>query len=225
MFQVWGASSCRRISGGANVPFSSERAGSPLAQEFMRFPKEDGRLAHWLDYSRDRMPPPMRRLIDSAFSLDPSGHRVRSAIQPLIQRQSYSWCASAATKSVVSVLAGAADHADRRVPRLSRGLERGAHRRRGDCPHRADPRRRPLSTHLRCESRPAGVGRVAIARSAHRLRVGEVSSWLLSALHGLASARRQHRSDRTFGRVWTAVSRRADLRWGRFDRPVVTLAV
>jgi hypothetical protein len=53
----------------------------------MRFPKEDGRLAHWLDYSRDRMPPPMRRLIDSAFSLDPSGHRVRSAIQPLIQRQ------------------------------------------------------------------------------------------------------------------------------------------
>jgi hypothetical protein len=53
-----------------------------LAQEFMRFPKEDGRLAHWLDYSRDRMPPPMRRLIDSAFSLDPSGHRVRSAIQP-----------------------------------------------------------------------------------------------------------------------------------------------
>ena len=52
-----------------------------MAQEFMRFPKEDGRLAHWLDYSRDRMPPPMRRLIDSAFSLDPSGHRVRSAIQ------------------------------------------------------------------------------------------------------------------------------------------------
>jgi len=90
----------RNILGGTLViPASATRAvvfregGNPaLAKEFVRFLVEDGWLAHWLDFSRDRMLPPMRRLIDSPFWLDPSDpHRMRSAIQTLTQPQAYSW--------------------------------------------------------------------------------------------------------------------------------------
>jgi multiple sugar transport system substrate-binding protein len=61
-----------------------------LAKDFVRFLIEDGWLAHYLDFARDRLLPPMTKLIDSPFWLDPSDpHRMRSAIQGLTQPHVY----------------------------------------------------------------------------------------------------------------------------------------
>ena len=49
----------------------------PLAKEFVRFLVEDGWLAHYLDFSGDRFLPPMPKLLDAPFWLDPSDrHRM-----------------------------------------------------------------------------------------------------------------------------------------------------
>jgi multiple sugar transport system substrate-binding protein len=79
-------------SGGAAVAGVFREGGNPaLAKAFVRFLVEDGWLAHWLDFSRDRMLPPMQKLIDSPFWLDPGDpHRMRSAIQTMTQPQSLS---------------------------------------------------------------------------------------------------------------------------------------
>jgi multiple sugar transport system substrate-binding protein len=59
--------------------------GNPaLAGVFVRFLAEEGWLAHWLDFAGDRYLPPMRKLVEQPFWLDPSDpHRIRSAIQIL----------------------------------------------------------------------------------------------------------------------------------------------
>jgi multiple sugar transport system substrate-binding protein len=54
------------------------------AREFVRFLIADAWLAHWLSFAGDRFLPPMTKLIDSPFWLDPSDpHRMRSAIRVL----------------------------------------------------------------------------------------------------------------------------------------------
>jgi multiple sugar transport system substrate-binding protein len=79
--------------GSADVAVAFREGGNPaLAKAFVRFLVEDGWLAHWLDFSRDRILPPMQKLIDQPFWLDPSDpHRMRSAIQALSQPHSYGW--------------------------------------------------------------------------------------------------------------------------------------
>jgi multiple sugar transport system substrate-binding protein len=59
--------------------------GNPkLAGDFVRFLAEEGWLAHWLDFAGDRFLPPMRRLIEQPFWLDPTDpHRLRAAISTL----------------------------------------------------------------------------------------------------------------------------------------------
>jgi multiple sugar transport system substrate-binding protein len=81
------------MTGTASRAVVFKEGGNPaLAKEFVRFLVEDGWLAHWLDFSRDRLLPPMTKLIDSPFWLDPSDrHRMRSAIQTLTQPHSYGW--------------------------------------------------------------------------------------------------------------------------------------
>ena len=62
------------------------KAGSnpALAEDFVRFLAEEGWLAHWLDFAGDRFMPPMRKLVEQPFWLDPSDpHRMRAAIQIL----------------------------------------------------------------------------------------------------------------------------------------------
>jgi multiple sugar transport system substrate-binding protein len=55
-----------------------------LAEEFVRFLVEDGWLAHWLDFAGDRVLPPMRKLVEQPFWLDPDDpHRMRAAVQTL----------------------------------------------------------------------------------------------------------------------------------------------
>ncbi len=77
-------------TGGAAVAVAFKNGANPdLAKAFVRFLVEDGWLAHWLDFSRDRMLPPMQKLIDSPFWLDPGDpHRMRSAVQTMTQPQS-----------------------------------------------------------------------------------------------------------------------------------------
>jgi multiple sugar transport system substrate-binding protein len=61
--------------------------GNPaLASDFVRFLAQEGWLAHWLDFTGDRWFPPMRKLVEQPFWLDPSDpHRMRAAIQILTQ--------------------------------------------------------------------------------------------------------------------------------------------
>jgi multiple sugar transport system substrate-binding protein len=55
-----------------------------LAGDFVRFLAEEGWLAHWLTFAGDRWLPPMRKLVEQPFWLDPSDpHRMRAAIQML----------------------------------------------------------------------------------------------------------------------------------------------
>jgi multiple sugar transport system substrate-binding protein len=55
-----------------------------LAEDFVRFLIGEGWLAHWLTFGGDRRMPPMRKLLDQPFWLDPSDpHRMRAAMQLL----------------------------------------------------------------------------------------------------------------------------------------------
>jgi multiple sugar transport system substrate-binding protein len=55
-----------------------------LAGDFVRFLAEEGWLAHWLTFAGDRYLPPMRKLVEQPFWLDPADpHRMRSAMQIL----------------------------------------------------------------------------------------------------------------------------------------------
>jgi multiple sugar transport system substrate-binding protein len=55
-----------------------------IAKDFVRFLVEDGWLAHWLTFAGDRYVPPMRKLVDQPFWLNPSDpHRMRAAMQTL----------------------------------------------------------------------------------------------------------------------------------------------
>jgi multiple sugar transport system substrate-binding protein len=59
-------------------------ANPDLAGRLVRLLAEEGWLAHWLTIAGDRRMPPMRKLIDQPFWLDPSDpHRMRAAIQIL----------------------------------------------------------------------------------------------------------------------------------------------
>jgi multiple sugar transport system substrate-binding protein len=55
-----------------------------IAKDFVRFLVGDGWLAHWLTFAGDRYLPPMRKLVEQPFWLDPSDpHRMRAAMQTL----------------------------------------------------------------------------------------------------------------------------------------------
>jgi multiple sugar transport system substrate-binding protein len=61
-----------------------------LAGDFVRFLAVDGWLTHWLTFAGDRWLPPMRKLVDQPFWLDPSDpHRIRAAIQILTRPHQY----------------------------------------------------------------------------------------------------------------------------------------
>jgi multiple sugar transport system substrate-binding protein len=80
---------------GAAVAF---KAGghAPLAKEFVHFLLEDGWLAHYLDFSGERLLPAMPKLLDQPFWLDPSDrHHMASAIQFLSRPRAYSYWVAA----------------------------------------------------------------------------------------------------------------------------------
>jgi multiple sugar transport system substrate-binding protein len=81
------------LVGGASSAVVFRAGGhTATALEFVRFLVADGWLAHWLDFSGDRLLPPMRRLIDQPFWLAPSDpHRQRAAVQTLTQPHILGW--------------------------------------------------------------------------------------------------------------------------------------
>jgi multiple sugar transport system substrate-binding protein len=53
-----------------------------LAEDFVRFLAQEGWLAHWLNFAGDRWFPPMRKLVEQPFWLDPSDpHQMASVMQ------------------------------------------------------------------------------------------------------------------------------------------------
>jgi multiple sugar transport system substrate-binding protein len=66
----------------------------PAALDFVRFLVEDGWLIHYIDFSGEKMLPPMRQLLDQPFWLDPNDqHKMMSAIQASTHALSYDYTA------------------------------------------------------------------------------------------------------------------------------------
>ena len=66
------------------IPGMIFKAGGHVAtaKEFVRFLVGEGWLAHYLDFSAERMMPPMQKLLDAPFWLDPSDpHRMAAVMQ------------------------------------------------------------------------------------------------------------------------------------------------
>jgi multiple sugar transport system substrate-binding protein len=60
----------------------SDGANVATAKEFVRFLVGEGWLAHYLDFSGERLLPPMPKLLEAPFWLDPSDpHRMAAAMQ------------------------------------------------------------------------------------------------------------------------------------------------
>jgi multiple sugar transport system substrate-binding protein len=79
------------IDGGFSLAVVFKAGRNPaLAGDFVRFLAEEGWLAHWLNFAGDRWLPPMRKLVEQPFWLDPNDpHRMRAAIQILTRRHQY----------------------------------------------------------------------------------------------------------------------------------------
>jgi multiple sugar transport system substrate-binding protein len=85
------------ITAGFNAAAAFRAGGhGPEAKEFVRFLVEDGWLAHYLDFSGERMVPAMTKLLQQPFWLDPGDrHHMASAIQFLTRPRDYKyWVAS-----------------------------------------------------------------------------------------------------------------------------------
>jgi len=64
----------------------------PLAKEFVRFLVGDGWLAHWLDFSAERLLSPMPKLLEQPFWLDPSDpHRMAAVMQFVTRPRTYDY--------------------------------------------------------------------------------------------------------------------------------------
>jgi multiple sugar transport system substrate-binding protein len=64
----------------------------PAAKDFIRFLVAEGWLAHYLDFAGERMLPPMAKLLDAPFWLDPSDpHRMAAAMQVASRPMQYDY--------------------------------------------------------------------------------------------------------------------------------------
>jgi multiple sugar transport system substrate-binding protein len=79
------------IDGGLSLASVFQGGRNPtLAADFVRFLAEGGWLAHWLTFTGDLWLPPMRKLVEQPFWLDPSDpHRLRAAMQMLTRTHQY----------------------------------------------------------------------------------------------------------------------------------------
>ena len=79
------------IDGGLSLAAIFKAGTNPaLAADFVRFLAEGGWLAHWLTFAGDLWLPPMRKLVEQPFWLDPSDpHRMRAAMQMLTRTHQY----------------------------------------------------------------------------------------------------------------------------------------
>ena len=127
----WRAAGHRRCHLYRAVVFKAGR-NPALAGDFVRFLAEEGWLAHWLDFAGDRFMPPMRKLVEQPFWLDPSDpHRMRAAIQILTRQHLMNHGRPRPRMAVGPDLAGER-LGQGRPPRRDRGHQPRAGGRRGD---------------------------------------------------------------------------------------------
>jgi hypothetical protein len=139
------------FNGGRNVA---------AAEEFVRFLVSEGWLAHYLDFSAERMMPPLPGLLNQPFWLDPSDpHRMAAVMQVASRPLMYSYV----TVSGDRVMIGSA------IRRMSGATRFTASRPRASVPSRRSTRRSPGSSRSSPSSgagpRRVGAGREAARRS------------------------------------------------------------
>jgi multiple sugar transport system substrate-binding protein len=70
-------------------------ANEATAREFVRFLVTEGWLAHYLDFSGERFMPPMRKLLEAPFWLDPSDpHRMAAVMQVSTRQLAHNYAAA-----------------------------------------------------------------------------------------------------------------------------------
>ena len=111
------------------------------AKEFVRFLVAEGWLAHYLDFAGERYLPPMPKLLEAPFWLDPSDrHRMAAVMQIAARPTQYEYSRGLGRVALRPGLAGAGlGQGD--PPRRRRGHQPRAGGRRGDRADQADPRR------------------------------------------------------------------------------------
>ena len=94
------------ILGGSVTPGVVFKDGDHVeaAKEFVRFLVAEGWLAHYLNFSGERMLPPMQKLLDQPFWLDPSDpHRMAAVMQVSSRPPNYDytwpWATGGTTRS------------------------------------------------------------------------------------------------------------------------------
>ena len=98
----------------------------------------EGWLAHYLDFAGERMLPPMPKLLDQPFWLDPSDpHHIAAAMHFLTRPRAYSYWVASGDGACRS--SGGSASGQGRPPRRRRGHQPRAGGRRGDRPDQADP--------------------------------------------------------------------------------------
>ena len=124
------------------APWSSRTAAIvATAKEFVRFLVAEGWLAHYLDFSGERMLPPMPKLLEAPFWLDPSDpHRMAAAMQAASATPQLTTTppprATAARPDLATSASGEGG-----PPHRHRGHQPRAGGRRGDRPDQGDPER------------------------------------------------------------------------------------
>jgi multiple sugar transport system substrate-binding protein len=82
------------ILGGSVLPGMVFKDGDHVAtaEKFVRFLVAEGWLAHYLNFSGERMLPPMPKLLDAPFWLDPSDpHRMAAVMQVSSREPNYDY--------------------------------------------------------------------------------------------------------------------------------------
>jgi multiple sugar transport system substrate-binding protein len=85
------------ILGGSVIPSMVFKDGDHVeaAKEFVRFLAAEGWLAHYLNFSGERMLPPMQKLLDQPFWLDPSDpHHMAAVMQVSSRAPDYDYTAA-----------------------------------------------------------------------------------------------------------------------------------
>jgi multiple sugar transport system substrate-binding protein len=74
------------------APIFKDGGHVATAKEFVRFLVAEGWLAHYLNFAGERMLPPMPKLLDAPFWLDPSDpHRMAAAMQVAARPMQYDY--------------------------------------------------------------------------------------------------------------------------------------
>ena len=111
------------------------------AKEFVRFLVAEGWLTHYLNFSGERMLPPMPKLLEQPFWLDPSDpHRMAAVMQAASRPLAHDYADGLGRLAARPGLAGAG-LGEGDPPRRRRGHQPRAGGRRGDRPDQADPER------------------------------------------------------------------------------------